>query len=285
MLHRAVLPAPSLPPPKNGSLRQAALTSVQRLQTVAALPVINQSTKKRPLPDSPNGPSPLNLPPLAQRIRKDIQLGESEVESPEKEVLRSPPFPENSPAPLSPCSKSIPSPTHLVFTPVPQEDDVESPEKEVLRSPPFPENSPAALSPCSKSIPSPTHLVFTPVPQEDVEDVENESEHVENERDPEDVETESDLEKSDESNWEDVESDVESEDWAEEFTNSIRRFHGLNPDSSQGGVVGKSDREDVEDERDLAKAVEGKREQEQEQQQKCWNCDAKFSPHQCFSEL
>ena len=214
MLHRAALAAPSLPPPKNGSLRQAALTSVQRLQTVAALPVINQSTKKRPLPDSPNGPSPLNLPPLAQRIRKDIQLGESEVESPEKEVLRSPPFPENSPAPLSPCSKSIPSPTHLVFT---------------------------------------------PVPQEDVEDVENESEHVENERVPEDVETESDLEKSDESNWEDEESNVESE----EFTNSIRRFHGLNPDSSQGGVVGKSDREDVEDERDerdLAKAEEGERE-------------------------
>ena len=118
VLHRAALAAPSLPPAKNGSLRQAALTSVQRLQTVAALPVINQSTKKRPLPDSPNGPSPLDLPPLAQRIRKDIQLGESEVESPEKEVLRSPPFPENSPAPLSPCSKSIPSPTHLVFTPM-----------------------------------------------------------------------------------------------------------------------------------------------------------------------
>ena len=63
--HKAALAAPSLPPPKNGSLRQAALASVQRLQTVAALPVDNQSTKKRPLPDSPNGPSPLNLPPLA----------------------------------------------------------------------------------------------------------------------------------------------------------------------------------------------------------------------------
>ena len=43
-----------------------------------------------------------------------------------------------------------------------------------------------------------------------------------------------------ESNWEDVESvveseqdlyptlDVESDDWAEKFTNSIRRFHGSN---------------------------------------------------------
>ena len=35
--------------------------------------------------------------------------------------------------------------------------------------------------------------------------------------------------KDSESNWEDVDSDVESEDWAEEFTNSIRRFHGLKP--------------------------------------------------------
>ena len=35
--------------------------------------------------------------------------------------------------------------------------------------------------------------------------------------------------KDNESNWEDVDSDVESEDWAEEFTNSIRRFHGLKP--------------------------------------------------------
>ena len=32
-----------------------------------------------------------------------------------------------------------------------------------------------------------------------------------------------------ENNWEDVESNVESEDWAEKFTNSIQRFHGLNP--------------------------------------------------------
>ena len=51
-------------------------------------------------------------------------------------------------------------------------------------------------------------------------------------------------------------------------------------------MVGKSDQEDVEDERDLAKAEEGQREQEQKQEQKCWNCDGKFSPHhQCYSEL
>ena len=49
VLHRAALAAPSLPPPMNGSLRQAALASVQRQQTDAALPL---STKKRPLSDS-----------------------------------------------------------------------------------------------------------------------------------------------------------------------------------------------------------------------------------------
>ena len=86
-----------------------------------ASPVSTQSANKRPLPDSPSAPSPSNLPPLSQRIRKDIQIGEREVESPEKEVLRSPPFLVNSPAPCPPCSspKGIPSPAPLVFTPVP----------------------------------------------------------------------------------------------------------------------------------------------------------------------
>ena len=82
------------------------------------LPVSTPIGNKRPLPDSPIGPSPSNPPPLAQRIRKDIQVGESEVESPEKEVLRSFSYIENSPSPLSPCAKGIPSPAPLVFTPV-----------------------------------------------------------------------------------------------------------------------------------------------------------------------
>ena len=72
--------------------------------------------KKRPLPASPSAHSP-SPPPLAQRIRTDIHVGESEIESPEKEILRSPPFPENSPSPISPCAKG-PSPAPLVFTPV-----------------------------------------------------------------------------------------------------------------------------------------------------------------------
>ena len=61
------------------------------------------------------------LPWIALRIRQDIQIGESEAESPEKEVLRSPPCLENSPALFSPCMKGIPSPAPLVFTPVPPE--------------------------------------------------------------------------------------------------------------------------------------------------------------------
>ena len=122
VLHRATLAAHSLPPPTNGSLRQVALAAVQRQQTIAALQMNTQSAKKRPLPNSPNGTSPLHIPPLAQRIRKDIQIGESEVVSPEKEVLRTPPFQECSPVPFSPCLKDIPSPAPLFFTPV-------SPEK------------------------------------------------------------------------------------------------------------------------------------------------------------
>ena len=119
VLHRAALDAASstLPPPVNGSLRQAASACAQRLQADPE-PAL-QAAKKRPLLDFTTSPS--NLPPLSQRIRKDIQIGEREVESPEKEVLRSPPFLVNSPAPCPPCSspKGIPSPAPLVFTPVP----------------------------------------------------------------------------------------------------------------------------------------------------------------------
>lgn len=104
VLHKAVLAAPSLPPPAKGSLRQAAQACIQRLQAVPALPV----SKKRPFSVSPISPSPSILPPLAQRIRTDIQIEESELESPEKEILRSPPFLENSPSPISPLHKEAP---------------------------------------------------------------------------------------------------------------------------------------------------------------------------------
>ena len=91
VLHRAALAVPSLPPPKDGSLRHAALVCVQQLQGASALPGNTKNTNKRPFPDSPNAPSPSHLPQLAQRIRADIHVLESELESPEHSV------PVNSP--------------------------------------------------------------------------------------------------------------------------------------------------------------------------------------------
>ena len=114
VLHRAALAVPSLPPPKNGSLRQAALSCVQRQQAVSASPANPQSTKKRTFSDSPSALSPPNLPPLAQRIRSDIQIGE---ESPERELLRTQPSPLKSPSPSSPRAKGFPPPAPLAFSP------------------------------------------------------------------------------------------------------------------------------------------------------------------------
>ena len=88
VLHRAAMAAPSHSPPKNCSPHQAAQACVQRPRAASASPV---SAKKRPLSDSPTALSPSSLLPLAQRIRSDIQIGESDVESPEKEILRSSP--------------------------------------------------------------------------------------------------------------------------------------------------------------------------------------------------
>ena len=103
VLYRASLAAPSLSPPKNGSLRQAALASVQHLQAVSASPVDTQSYRKRSYSesDSPSAHSPSKFPPLAQRIRSDLQIGE---ESPERELLRTQPSPLKSPlTKLSSC--------------------------------------------------------------------------------------------------------------------------------------------------------------------------------------
>ena len=130
VLHRAALAAPSLPPPKNGTLRQAAQACVQRLQAVSASPVNPQSVKKRPLPISPSALSPSNLPPLAQRIRTDIQIGENEVESPERESLRSRLDPDSFPPLNSPHSvQKVPPPAPLVFTPPKSLEGSEMPAK------------------------------------------------------------------------------------------------------------------------------------------------------------
>ena len=47
VLHKAALAMHTLPPPVNGSLRQAAQACVQRLQAASALPVSAPTTKKR----------------------------------------------------------------------------------------------------------------------------------------------------------------------------------------------------------------------------------------------
>ena len=120
VLHRAALAAPSLPPPSIGTLRQAAQAAVKRHQAdpVLSRPAVNRPTAKK-RPNSPTPLSPQNLSPLAQRIRSDFQIGDCEVESPEKEFLRSQPSPspETQPSPVSPCVRKLPSPAPLAFTP------------------------------------------------------------------------------------------------------------------------------------------------------------------------
>ena len=114
VLHRAGLAASSLPSPKYGSLRQAASACVERLE---ADQKTTEKSRKRPLHDSPNILSPSNPVPFAQRIRSDLQIGEGEIESPEREVLRTQSFPEKSPVLSSPPNmKSFPPPAPLVFT-------------------------------------------------------------------------------------------------------------------------------------------------------------------------
>ena len=214
VLHRAAIAAPSLPPPKNGSLRQAAQACFQRLQAASASPASTQSAKKRPLPDSPSALSPSNLLPLAQRIRTDIQVGESEVESPEKEVLRGSPLLENSPSPISPYAKGLSSPAPLVFTPV-------------------------LLEKCE-----------TTDSDSNWEDVESEQ----NFEASDDFKDSDDSEDSDDSY---PTIDVNSEDWAEKFTSSIRRFHKSGNFSSSHQII-------------------------DEQEEKCPNCERVFTPHhQC----
>ena len=209
VLHRAALAAPSLPPPRNGTLRQAAQAQVQRVQAVPAFNEKTQSSRKRPLPESPSAPSPSNIPPLAQRIREDIHVEENEIESPEKEILRSSPFPENSPSLISPCPKGLPSPAPLVFTPVP------------------------------------------PVPSE------KQCETMDSDSNWEDIDSEQDSEHDFEDNVEDLypSIDVNCEDWAEKFTNSIRRFHNSGNFSKSHQII---------------------------EEEKCPNCDRVFNPHhQC----
>ena len=126
-------------------------------------------------------------------------------------------------------------------------------------------SSPALASPCLGDIPSPVSLVFTPALAQDVEN-ESDWEKLEEdlgkvEKREEEKKRRNEQESSlicsncdarmtpehqckamdSEGNWEDSESehddleseqilypslDLDSEDWAEKFTDSIRRFHG-----------------------------------------------------------
>ena len=126
VLYRASLAAPSLSPPKNGSLRQAALASVKHLQAVSASPVDTQSYRKRSYSesDSPSAHSPSRFPPLAQRIRSDLQIGD---ESPERELLRTQPSHLKSPPPSCPRVKGFPPPAPLAFTPPKIQEGCETP--------------------------------------------------------------------------------------------------------------------------------------------------------------
>ena len=62
-------------------------------------------------------PTSKRIPHDCKYASSDIQIRESEVESPERELLRSQTCPENIPPPCSPCVKGFPSPAPLVFTP------------------------------------------------------------------------------------------------------------------------------------------------------------------------
>ena len=132
MLHKAALAAPSLPPPKNGSLRQAALASVQRLQADPASPANTRSTRKRSYSDFPNVHSPSTFSPLAQRIRSDLQISE---ESPERrELLRTQPSPLKSPSLSPPGVKGFPPPAPLAFTPSKIQEGFEIPFTQSVES-------------------------------------------------------------------------------------------------------------------------------------------------------
>ena len=218
MLHRASLAVPTLSPPKNGSLRQAALASVQRLQADSASPVNTQSTRKRSYSesDSPNAHSPSNFPPLAQRIRSDLQIGE---ESPEREQLRTQPTPLKFPSPSSPLVLGFPPPAPLLFTPPKIQEGFETPVSQSG------ENV-VEVEKVSKETAKEVEVEVAKVAEQDsdwetiIEDCERCSEI--------------DSETGSENEFPAI--DVDCENWAEKYTTSIRRFHSSGNFSNQTDV-------------------------------------------------
>ena len=213
VLHRAALAATSLLPPKNGSLRQAAQACVQRLQAVS---VSTQNAKKR----SATLLSPSNLSPLAQRIRSDIGIGENEVESPEKELLRSQPCPENTPPPCSPCVRGFPSPAPLVFTPCKVESEETAKEVEV--------ESEVELE---SEVEVESEKTAKEVEVAKVDEQDSDWETI-----IEDCEKGSEIDSEAGSEIEFPAIDEDCENWAEKYTTSIRRFHNSGNFSSQTDI-------------------------------------------------
>ena len=212
VLHRAGQAASSLPPPKIGSLRQAASACVRNLQAEKA-----ESERKRPLPNFPSVQTP-----LAQRIREDLQLSENEVDSPEKESLRSQTFPGASPLLSPPYVKGFPQPAPLVFTPSKIEAEEEANSVENIE-----------IAKVEKVIEV----------AESVENIEVEKVLMTTKEEPtvpqRDPILEPAIEKCEESDWETIEDcedgcendfpaiDVSCDNWDEQFNESVKRFHNI----------------------------------------------------------
>ena len=132
-------------------------------------------------------------------------------------MLRSSPPPENFAFTLSPCGKSIPSPAPLIFTPkvvekVAVENFVEVEKDLKVQEGVSCCNCDAQMTPghqCELKSDKIEDSVTAKVVEEDESD----------ESDVESVKSEQDLYPT---------LDVDSDYWAEKFTNSIRRFHGSN---------------------------------------------------------
>ena len=112
-------------PPKNGSLRQAALACGQRQQAVSASPVsITQSVKKRPLPNSPKCPFSLKPPSIVTKNNERHSNWRKWIRIPREGGTQESPSPWELSCSFSPLAGP---PAPLVFTPSKILEDAEIP--------------------------------------------------------------------------------------------------------------------------------------------------------------